>query len=428
MTYTEYIISYLLHHNPQLVSLVGYGAFCLGNSEYKVVILPSSFFCDTTYGEPTSMPTLPLKQLGNTPLLYGEPLIEQQNGQVVVHADIIASSFFLMSRYEEMVFSNSNRDNHGRFIGRHSLAYRAGFIDRPIVDEYGVLLRGWLRQAGVVVEEPQERYSSIVLTHDVDTLSHYRRWRGTLGALKRMVSGSGERISDVFRAWQHIEFDPAYTFGWLIGQDKLVDDAQILFFFKAAQKRSKYDYPQYHLYGKDCQRLLRMCELTQCDIGLHCSYLSGAEPKLIKEERKRLQKASQQKIYTARHHYLRALQPEDMHALIAAKIEDDYTMGYADVAGFRLGCCRPLLWIDPKSREVTSLTLHPLTAMDASLVRKEYMNLTPLAAYHAVIELLKQVQKHAGEVVLLWHNTSVQEHTNAEMRKVYQDIIQYLKS
>ena len=117
-----------------------------------------------------------------------------------------------------------------------------------------------------------------------------------------------------------------------------------------------------------------------------------------------------------------------MHALIAAKIEDDYTMGYADVAGFRLGCCRPLLWIDPKSREVTSLTLHPLTAMDASLVRKEYMNLTPLAAYHAVIELLKQVQKHAGEVVLLWHNTSVQEHTNAEMRKVYQDIIQYLKS
>ena len=79
------------------------------------------------------MPTLPLKQLGNTPLLYGEPLIEQQNGQVVVHADIIASSFFLMSRYEEMVFSNSSRDNHGRFIGRPSLAYRSGFIDIAIV-------------------------------------------------------------------------------------------------------------------------------------------------------------------------------------------------------------------------------------------------------------------------------------------------------
>ena len=187
MTYTEYIISYLLHHNPQLESLVGYGAYCLKNNDYKVLIVPSGFFSDANFGLIQSEPTLPLTQVEGVPLLFGSPQIEMHGEQMVVYADIIASSFYLMSRYEEMIFPDTHRVAHGRFKGKESLPYRGGFLNRPLGDEYGALLRQLMRHAGVEVDEPKQAYSSIVLTHVVDTISHYLRWRGTLGVVKRKV-------------------------------------------------------------------------------------------------------------------------------------------------------------------------------------------------------------------------------------------------
>ena len=86
---------------------------------------------------------------------------------LVLHADLIASTYFLISRYEEMVQPNK-RDVHGRFPGKESLPYRAGFIDSPLVDEYGKLLRSQLRGTGCKVPESQQQIRKIYLTHDVD--------------------------------------------------------------------------------------------------------------------------------------------------------------------------------------------------------------------------------------------------------------------
>lgn len=56
--------------------------------------------------------------------------------------DFVASAYFLMSRYEELL--NPERDEHGRFPGKVSVPYRNHFIDRPIVDEYSRWLRSHL--------------------------------------------------------------------------------------------------------------------------------------------------------------------------------------------------------------------------------------------------------------------------------------------
>jgi len=48
-------------------------------------------------------------------------------------------------------------------------------------------------------------------------------------------------------------------------------------------------------------------------------------------------------------------------------------MGYADMAGFRLGTCRAVHWINPVKKELTSLKLHHLTIMDVTLSEKKYM-------------------------------------------------------
>ncbi len=135
-------------------------------------IAPSGFFGEE-YGTPASLPVLPLKQIDGVPLLFGSPKVERKGNQLVVHADIIASTFFLVTRYEEVVRGDV-RDEHGRFPGKESLPCRAGFIDRPIVEDYAVLLRKWLRAVGVDIVGPGRNFS-VVLTHDVDHPNKYRR-------------------------------------------------------------------------------------------------------------------------------------------------------------------------------------------------------------------------------------------------------------
>ncbi len=55
-----------------------------------------------------------------------KPFVEHRpDGSVVFYADILAASFFMLSRWEETVVLN--RDAHGRFPARASVAGRHGF-------------------------------------------------------------------------------------------------------------------------------------------------------------------------------------------------------------------------------------------------------------------------------------------------------------
>jgi len=420
-----YIIEFLLHGNKHLISEVGYTNDVSQFNRYRIVIIPSNFFDNGVYGTAQSMPQLPLENIEDTPLLYGTPLIRQEGNTLVVEADIIASSFFLLSRYEEILNRTEHRDEHGRFIGKESLPYKANFIQRPIVDEYGQLLRGWLHQQGCDVNEPKTEYNNIFLTHDVDSVAHFRHIRGTLGGISRSFLQTGCPLKTVIKSLFSLEKDPAYTFPWLLQQNAKIKSAHTIFFVKAEKNGSKLDYPHYHLTNDDTKRLFDLVANSQCEIGLHASYSSGKKPERLLTEQKRLEKACGKTITSNRHHYLRTLQAEDMGMLLAAGITDDYTLGYADIAGFRLGTCRAVKWINPTTQRVTTLTLHPLTVMDCTLSNPNYMNLDYNAALTYVKELLKQTKKQGGDVVLLWHNTSIDGNNNYH-KTLYTEIIKQL--
>ncbi|MCL1867619.1 MAG: hypothetical protein FWF72_01540, partial [Paludibacter sp.] len=94
--------------------------------KYKIVIKKSDFFNKTVFLTKSSAPSFPLKMWENIPLLFGEPTVEKRGKTIILNADIIASSFFLLSRYEELI--NKTRDEHGRFSGKKSLPFRADFL------------------------------------------------------------------------------------------------------------------------------------------------------------------------------------------------------------------------------------------------------------------------------------------------------------
>ena len=421
----EYIIEFLLHNNKSLASRVGYTADAAQFGRYSVVIVPSRFFDDDVYGTKQSEPELPLSSVDGVPLLFGTPKFERQGATLVVYADIVASAYFLLSRYEEFLHPSDRRDAHGRFLGAESLLGRAGFLQRPIVDEYSDLLLKWLSDVGQSVETPAVGFSKIYLTHDVDQLTFYRRLRGFAGGFVRnLKSASG--LKTVIKSLLRLENDPAYTFEWMLRQDAQVIDAQSLFFIKSAVKPHKFDYPGYDLKGKDFRKLMSMLKQSGCLVGLHASYASGEQLSLIISEKQKLEDALEQPITMNRWHFLRTLQPTDYEILAKNGIEDDFTVGYADRTGFRLGTSRAVYWINPKTKEVSGLRLHPLTVMDCTLSHSGYMNLPENEAETNVAGILRQIKKHNGEVVFLWHNTVFSSLEPDYHRILYPQIIKML--
>lgn len=431
----NYIVQFLLGDrvSPDVVSQIGYTSDPDQFGHYKLVIIPSQFFDEGVYGTMQSLPTLPLQIWEEVPILFGQPTVEQAGETRILHADLIASTYFLISRYEEMV-RRDVRDVHGRFPGKESLPYRAGFIDRPLVEEYGKLLRAQLRDICCDISDPIKKIQKVFLTHDVDQIAHFRTIRGVLGGFLRGIKRPKEGQKALRSYFGGLRFDPWYTFPWMFKQDNDLkqvigeERCEAVTFIRAGGGKRKEDKPIANLFLPDFQTLLRYCRKKNITIGLHASYEAGISPELISKEKKALDKISKTNTTYNRNHYLDSREPEDMQAIIDAGLTDDFTLGYADMAGFRLGTCRPVRWINPKTRQLSSLTLHALAIMDSSLSDKRYMYLNAHDAYQYCVQLIDSVENYNGELVLLWHNTTVEKTPQSYHRKLYRDITKYLQT
>ncbi|MDR3046527.1 MAG: polysaccharide deacetylase family protein [Bacteroidales bacterium] len=423
--YIHYILEYLLNQKTDCENIISAIGYCNDPAlfhQYKLIIVPSGFFEGKNYGTTHSLPELPLQEIENIPLLFGVPEVTISENQIIVKADIIASSFFLISRYEEYV-NRESRDFHGRFCAHDSLAYRAHFLERPVVDEYGKLLRHWLRLLGFDLKEPEEKIENINFTIDIDIPYYFRSIKGLA---KSLLS-----ITKPFNAIQTFFLDrtkdPAFTFDWLHKKNASLPKNKIkeIYFFKS-KGQARQDKPYYSLFSEDIKFLFDFCKSNNIEIGLHSSYGAGEEPQLIFQEKEQLEYAAGTTITSNRHHFLSCREPEDFSVLEKIGITDDFTMGFADAVGFRLGCCRPVLWINPADQKVSKLKLHPLMIMDCTLDRPDYMNLSFEEAAEKSLTLLHQTKLHHGELTLLWHNHYLDHSEGGWQRELYRFIIQSL--
>jgi hypothetical protein len=338
----------------------------------------------------------------------------------------------LLTRYEEWVRKDV-RDVHGRFPGKESLAYRAGFIDRPIVEEYAAMLYGWVEAVGV--RPPRaSRHFSVLLTHDVDSMGTRFRalepWRSLLGAaLGRQPWRQALQTTGIAAKWRD---DPRDNMEDLIHYDRrLIERAggqrcNVLYFLLAchgARRDANYD-----LHSAKVRRLLRLIRASGAEVGIHASYGAGDDPRRLAGERAMLEETLQAPVTKNRHHILRWQEPGDGAAIAAAGIAWDSSLGYADVAGFRLGVCRPVSLFDPAAQRPMGIEEHPLIVMDCTLSEDRYMGLDEEAAFACVRRLADTTMRHQGEFVILWHNTVLSKTASSYHRRLYPRILDYLAS
>lgn len=375
----DYILTWLCYGDKNAAKRVAYTANEKALKDHDVIIVPNGHL-----GKELVVPELK------------KPVVEQPvKGKTVIRTDIVYAVFFFTSRAEELI--NTQRDEHGRFAAKYSVLSQKSRLQIPRLDEYARLL---LKQLDLPL--PTSEFGHIYLTHDIDAVEQYRHLRGALGGIKR-----GE-CKQVLRALRDIHNDPLYTFPWLLEQDAKVPNAETIYFVKRTHGRG-FDYPQYCLWGRDFKRLKHMLRRSNAYIGVHGSYY-GAIPKI-----------EYSKMFRA--HYLRS-DIDHMQRLADAGYTDDFTMGFADQAGFRLQTSRAVRWINPKTMTLTPLTLHPLIIMDCTLDREHYMNLSEDEAYFLCERLIEKVRLHHGDLCLLWHNNSINEQTYH--KSLYPQILEYI--
>ena len=372
----NYLITWLCYGDAEAAKRVAYTDDEKALETYDVIIVPNGHL-----GKDLILPELK------------KPVVEQPKAnKSIIRTDIIYSAFFFTSRAEELI--TPQRDEHGRFAAKYSILSQKSRLQIPRLDEYARLL---LKQLNLPL--PENGFKHIYLAHDIDSISRYRHFRGILGGLIR-----GE-WKTVLAALRDIHEDPIYTFPWILEQDAKVQNAEPIYFVKRTLGRG-YDYPQYCLHGRDFKRLKHMLRHNNVYLGVHGSYY-GTIPEI-----------QYSRMYRA--HYLRC--PIDqMQRLVDAGYTDDFTMGFADQAGFRLQTSRAIRWINPKTFRLTNLTLHPLTIMDNTLSQSNYMGLNEDEAYFLCERLIEKVRLHHGDLCLLWHNNNINDSTYH--RSLYEKVI-----
>ena len=366
----DYIIQFLLYGNEEAAKQVGYTINEAEWQNYRVVIVPNG-----QLGKEIVMPDFSEAK--------GERLEAKGTEQPtwIIRTDIVYNTFFFISRAEEVI--NKQRDEHGRFLAKYSILGQNNRLMIPMVDEYARMLMKLLD-----LPLPTPSFSQIYLTHDVDTIAHYRHLRGAIGGI---VRGEWRKVMASLR---DIHNDPAFTFSWLIAQDKKVEGAERIYFVKDTMGKG-YDYPQYKLDGKDFETAEQLIKNSGAKIGWHGSYYGSDKANRLLGDKAGLHRS----------HYLRC-SIDQMQRLAEVGVTDDFTMMFPDQVGFRLQTTRPVRWINPKTMQLTDLVLHPLTVMDCTLSNSNYMNLNEDEAYFECQRLFEKVHQNAGEVVLLWHNTT----------------------
>jgi len=331
--------------------------------------------------------------------------------------DVFSAIFYLVSRYEE--YQPFVPDQHGRFTAHLSISTKLGFLQKPMVNIWTLMIKDIILQRYPDFQFP-ERYYRFVPTYDIDSAFAYRQ--------KGIVRATGGYLMalknfDWLDIWQrtHVLFgrakDPFDNYDLQIEYQKKYQLKPIYFFL----------FGHYGQYDKNINtrnrtfRFLIKRMLDYARIGIHPSYNTSEYPELLHQEITGLEKVVNKDITLSRQHFLRLMLPHTYRNLIDNDITDDYSMGYAALPGFRAGICDSYNFYDLDMEVETKLRIHPFMMMDGTL--RDYMQLSPADAKIQIAALIAEVRKVNGTFVSLWHNEPL---SDQKRWKGWRDVYEFL--
>ena len=328
------------------------------------------------------------------------PLFQRQlDGSYLCPLDLLFSMLLTLSRVEECLCSV--RDLHDRFAASSSVATKFDFLERPVIDEYGLAFEQVLREL-VPSWRPSAREFSVKLTHDIDSIGIPFELRTTVGhTLKRRRPGCTFQDLLAYRS----EADPAEL--QLVRRLAEISRSRGLhsaFYWKGSPRTQMDDgYDPFH---PKVQRVICNLRDQGFEMGVHPGYYTFRARPELQNEVERLEAAIGCSNLGGRQHYLR-WSPETWLDWEASGLVYDTTVGFADRIGFRAGTSfayRP--WSLAQNRELHLIEI-PLIVMDCTPVK--YMGLPRTEGLQRVRKCIERVREVGGTFTMLWHNVPLME-------------------
>jgi hypothetical protein len=347
-------------------------------------------------------------------LLYNEELkdytIEKNifNGEDCLSfngvVDPLASVFYVLSRYEEYV--SDREDMHGRFLGKYSLQEKFNWLEKSVCDLWSEAVIDFLSKKSNTKIDFSIGIVKIVPTFDIDNTYAYqwkKGFRKYLSILRDQIKFDKTRIKERKLVLAGELKDPYDTFNYI--ESISIRGFKVNVFWLLG------DYAPYDKnisYSDIRHRELIQKMSTNSIIGLHPSYKSNSFEKIIADEKNRLEDILQREVTRSRQHFLRFKTKNTYKTLTKLGFKHEFSMGYSDKVGFRSGTARPHFWFDLNKNTVSSLMIHPFVYMDGTL--NEHMKLSIEQSKSKIYNLYKEIEKHGGDFVCIWHNETIGGH------------------
>lgn len=412
----------------------------------KKLTLDTSFFKKIRHAwlKCDSMPVLPLPIWtlsddsikaklvhDSVPILYGKPGIIRKNNHLHINVDIFGSAFFMLSRYEELI--ETDRDAHGRFPATASVAYKAKFLDRPLINEYLEILWECLSQLWPELQRKERQFRKMIscdVDHpvDCDSLSLKKTIR-RVGA--RLLRDNEPKLA-IYDALNYLfkkigsDYFDTYrnNIDWMMQINDRVGN-KVAFNFIPIQTDKKREDSNDVRHSR-VSNLLKHIVNSGHEVGIHPGYRTFKDATSFKISADAFYQACHNKaIETSgiggRQHYLMYDISQTPQLWEENGFLYDSSLSFADQAGFRCGVCYEYSMYDLVRKRKMNLKQRPLVSMEGTIIGKDYEFLGCGEDALTRFRYLKNVcQMFNGDYTLLWHNSYLY---SKELRKLYESII-----
>lgn len=353
----------------------------------------------------------------NIPIIYGEDKFLVEKKRTLCGLDILASTFFMLTRWEEYVLG---RKDSGKCKEDDLLCVKEGYARAPVVHVYEEFLKYLLNKAEIKVKCNRE--FKIKTTHDVDRC-YLTGWGELLGNAKRIYAKGNKQL-----AWKIVK-----DYIWLKTHFKNPFDTYEFFMDCAEQIGIKDEFyfkccdvneigTTYQIGDKEVQRFIKCIKKRNHNIGFHPSESTYANHSQFVKEVERLIQGAQLTSLIGRNHML-LITPATFRdwEMAHAKYVSNY--GYQARNGFRCGIAVPFKIFDFEQRRMSSLTEIPFEVMDTVMLRNKPSFDDALSD---IIDIIRIVKEYKGTLCTNWHTNVYNMRAMQKYLKIYPALINYV--
>lgn len=320
--------------------------------------------------------------------------------------DIFAASFYLLSRYEE--YLPHVKDEAGRFPAGESLAAQESFLHKPVIDIWAQKFREILsaRFPGLEYKERFFKPQSIIASENAFIFKNKGFLRSFLGLCLDLFSLSIGKVLDRIQVWLRFKKDPYDVFDDLI---EIIKDykVELLFMFQLSNF-SMHDRNISHNRMPHRSVIKSVADYAQ--VGLLMGYYAMTEIRSLRLEKRRLEDIVHSPVEHAMNARFDINLPDNYSNLTELEIQNDYSMGYPNLPGFRAGTCTPFLFYDINMEITTPLKLHPYAFNSVAL---EGISKTKLKV--DLTRMLTEVKEVGGIFTAVFSNRDFSDYSDKNL-------------